>query len=51
MSGFHPVASGSIPGIGFVKAWLAQSVEHKTLNLGVAGSTPALGFSCLLLPP
>ncbi|KAI1076909.1 hypothetical protein F5B20DRAFT_554206 [Whalleya microplaca] len=24
-------------------AWLAQSVERETLNLKVAGSTPALG--------
>ena len=29
------------------EARLAQSVEHKTLNLGVAGSTPALGFLSL----
>ena len=26
------------------KAWLAQSVEHQTLNLRAAGSSPALGF-------
>ena len=24
-------------------AWLAQSVEHETLNLGVVGSSPTLG--------
>jgi hypothetical protein len=33
----------------YVKAWLAQSVEHKTLNLGVVGSSPTLGdqfFEC-----
>ena len=35
-------------------ARLAQSVEHKTLNLGVAGSTPALGCDlvvCVLVLP
>jgi len=35
------LGSGSL--VSF-EARLAQSVEHKTLNLGVAGSTPALGF-------
>ena len=50
MSGFHPVASGSIPGSGFVilcLAPLAQSVERETSNLEAAGSTPAWGFFCL----
>ncbi len=32
-----------------VCAWLAQSVEHETLNLRVVGSTPTLGVICLLL--
>ena len=27
----------------FYQAWLAQSVEHETLNLGVVGSSPTLG--------
>jgi hypothetical protein len=26
------------------KAWLAQSVEHETLNLRVVGSSPTLGY-------
>ena len=29
-------------------AWLAQSVEHETLNLRVGGSSPPLGALCLL---
>jgi hypothetical protein len=49
MSGFHPVASGSIPGSGFhccklFLALLAQSVEHATFNRGVGGSSPPQGF-------
>ena len=28
-------------------AWLAQSVEHETLNLRVGGSSPPLGALCL----
>ena len=34
-----------------MSAWLAQSVEHETLNLRVVGSSPTLGdfFSFLLL--
>ena len=28
---------------GKVHAWLAQSVEHETLNLRVVGSSPTLG--------
>ena len=51
MSGFHPVASGSIPGSGFSFfvscAPLAQSVERETSNLEAAGSTPARGLFCL----
>ena len=31
-------------------AWLAQSAERETLNLKVAGSTPASGFSFALFP-
>ena len=31
-------------------ARLAQSAERETLNLKVAGSTPALGFSFCFLP-
>jgi hypothetical protein len=27
----------------FIAAWLAQSVEHETLNLRVVGSSPTLG--------
>jgi hypothetical protein len=48
MSGFHPVASGSIPGSGCFgesAAPLAQSVERETSNLEAAGSSPARGFS------
>ena len=30
-------------------AWLAQSAERETLNLKVAGSTPAFGFAFLTL--
>ena len=34
-----------------VQAWLAQSVEHETLNLGVVGSSPTLGdLFCPLRP-
>jgi hypothetical protein len=29
-------------------AWLAQSVEHETLNLRVVGSSPTLGFQIFL---
>ena len=28
-------------------AWLAQSVEHETLNLRVGGSSPPFGAQCL----
>ena len=52
MSGSHPVASGSIPGIGFLwLASLAQLVERKTSNLEVAGSTPARGLGFRLVYP
>ena len=35
--------------LGFQElAWLAQSAERETLNLKVAGSTPALGFFLFL---
>ena len=30
-------------------AWLAQSVEHETLNLRVVGSSPTLGVSFSIL--
>ena len=29
------------------RAWLAQSVEHETLNLRVVGSSPTLGETFL----
>lgn len=32
-------------------AWLAQSVEHETLNLGVVGSSPTLGETFLIIHP
>eukprot|EP00116_Pleurobrachia_bachei_P016180 sb/3476442/ len=37
------------PSAGFSSARLAQSVEHETLNLGVAGSSPASGLPCGIL--
>ena len=33
----------------FCKAWLAQSVEHQTLNLRVVGSSPTLGVHFVYL--
>ncbi len=30
-------------------AWLAQSVEHETLNLRVVGSSPTLGEICFVM--
>ena len=35
MSGSHPVASGSIPGIGLDKAFLAQSAERCANNFSL----------------
>ena len=32
------------------RAWLAQSVEHETLNLRVVGSSPTLGDHFLDVP-
>ena len=32
----------------YYQAWLAQSVEHETLNLGVVGSSPTLGDPVLM---
>lgn len=49
---FHRADSGSSPDVGIVEyriAWLAQSVERKTFNLVVEGSTPSPGILIIKL--